>query len=459
LNALQDLEIYEGEGNTVKVTVDKSVVTINRDFTISAGAEFNFNYGSNITVGKITNAGTINFTVSGDAAENYKGGLVIDANAASDYGQVNVSVAGRDGFVSFVKENDLYVADTKTIFVSNEWSDAALENVENRGGYDGINVFNLANFNAGSYSEGSRRVVFSYNGAATVAGLVITVTGTNTSYAFDGDGKKVNFNSGSYTHEVTLNGGKGEFVFDFAKGDYQISVEAIKENAATAGGAVVGGSTIALEETRVDEVAGNKVVTFTTETVQDMTFNYQTLDGTVRLVLTGPDGKKTTKLFSADSGSFTFEKLKAGSYTVEFSGYGYEEEAEFKGNFTFDAVPAEELNNTSDNAALFGTGIVNNFVGTEDTMDWFMIDNLAAGNHELAFDFTAQNGGYAIVTLYAKQGENAAQQIDIFYLQDLKSGIADELRNFAVAEGTDLYIQIQSRGEGGNFNIALDPQA
>ena len=43
--------------------------------------------------------------------------------------------------------------------------------------------------------------------------------------------------------------------------------------------------------------------------------------------------------------------------------------------------------------------------------------------------FTAQNGGYAIVTLYAKQGENAAQQIDIFYLQDLKSGIADELRN------------------------------
>ena len=434
-----------------------SVFNANKTNVTHSG-NLTFDETAKITVGSIVNTGTINFTVSGEAATNYFGGLVIDANATSDYGQVNIDVEGRDGFVSFVKDNDLYVADTKTIFVSNEWNCDTEGSEIKTNVYYGVNAFDLADFNAGSCSEGSRRVVFSYNGEDTVAGLVITVTGTNTSYAFDGDGKKVNFNSGSYTHEVTLTNGSGEFVFDFAKGDYQISVEAIKENEATPGGNVVDGSTIDLEETRVDEVAGNKVVTFTVAagTVQDMTFNYQTLDGTVRLVLTGPDGKKTTKLFSADDGSFTFEKLKEGDYTVEFSGYGYEEEAEFKGSFTFEAVDAEELNNTSDNAALFGTGIVDNFVGTGDTMDWFMIDNLAAGNHELAFDFTAQNGGYAIVTLYAKQGENAAQQIDIFYLQDLKSGIADELRNFAVADGTDLYIQIQSRGEGGNFSIALD---
>ena len=424
-----------------------STLSISNNFTNDGSMSF---AGTSITVGgAVTNNGTLNFTFADIKSIAKDGLLLIDAAKASDYGTVTLN--GLDAkYEAIVINGDLYAFDMSTIYVDAAYSTYAAGAKIADGIFMGINAFaSLEDLNTSVYSAGDRTVVYTYAGSA--AGQKITVANdpdtTGVQYSFNGTG--VSFSNGSRTHTITE---AGVYTFDFAKGDYNFAIEEF-----------VGNTTVALPDAAnvaVNQIVGDQEFTFSVadNTTGTLACSFSGVSGAFRVTIYRGTEEVASKLFNA-AGSYSVDDLAAGEYSVVFSAYGKNSAgAQLTADFdlTSAAVSAtgdiySTLDNTSDGsivAAYAADLTLENWVGTEDKIDWFQIEDVTAGTH--SFNFELEGNNLAVVIYDAN-----LKTLSSFTVTDKVADGVDFTRSLKLAADSDLFIKVTGRGADSDYSISI----
>jgi hypothetical protein len=170
-----------------------------------------------------------------------------------------------------------------------------------------------------------------------------------------------------------------------------------------------------------------------------------------------------SKLFNT-AGSYTVENLAASteSYRVVFSAYGSDSNtASFSATFDLETneivAPTGKMSNDDNDKASSITmsyedavaGIEANYVGTEDTVDWYHITGLATGVRTLNF---ALDGDSVAVAIYNSNLKSLAS----FNVTDkvAADGI-DYSRSLKVSSDTEFFVKVAARGAESDYSITI----
>ena len=114
------------------------------------------------------------------------------------------------------------------------------------------------------------------------------------------------------------------------------------------------------------------------------------------------------------------------------------------------------LDDTRDAANLiefaeFENNGIENFVGSEDTVDWFRINDIEDGSYKFGFD--AEDGNLQVALYLDKNG--SISTLATFSVNDNSDDTADYIRNVKIADGADLLIKVTQRDEAVNYMITV----
>ena len=467
------------------VAVNGSILDFGTRNLINEGS-ISFDLTSTLSANSITGAGSINISIN--TKQLTTGYTLINqtgADAALDITNINVTIDGvestlanlfgedvfaviDDGYVLMKSDNDLVVSSVNTLYVSSDLAETAAGTVitVNGGQYVvGVNAFASLKAISGKVSEAPCTIVYDYAADldAGKAGIIVTVKNDGTSLvSYNVNGEYHNFYS-SRTHEIAFDSNATDQTvkFVFTSGDFSFTSTPVESNVAEA---IVSGAT---EDVSVDEIAGDKVYTFSvTEEQGDFSCAISDVTGTGEIAIYALDteGNRVElvagRLFNRDT-TFGVDKLAEGSYEVVFSGYGYNAEADFEANMTLTQyeIPdcrkddtLESVTDTTPVSSVAGKAGEPDGRGEVDTTDWIKLNGFTAGVQN-ALEFTV-SGSPVSVSLY----NGAEQLLANFYVYDNKEGDAVDYTRYFSAATDVVYARLSTTGEA-SYSVAVAPLA
>ena len=468
---------------------------------ITNNGVINMDVTSTIVADQIKGDGSINITINTELLTGGNSYMLINTVETLDLSKINVAIDGAeaaalqslfytpaDTFVALKEgtdasytlvfeksENDLVVHSvSNTIYVSSDYSGTYGESLGN-GLYYGINAFSSLKDVSQAVSEAPCTVVYDFTAEmGTQGGVIITVNNDADSLvAYTMNGEYHHFYS-ERTHEIVFEDvvaatGSNKVTFTFTSGDFSFESSTVAKNeAGEVGVNSVTGKKEVEEFVAVNELAGDKVYTFTVATDGDQHADFGTLEcslsgiqGTGEIAIYDEGGNLVyNRLFNRDT-DITVSDLAAGSYSVVFSGYGYNPEAEFTANMKVSEYEAADYR--YDDVLTGATTLETGYRAAEalgamedngvDTVDWFHITGLTGGV-ENAIDFTVE-GAPVFVTLY----DGSQNLLANFYVYDEKDGSAVDYTRFVSASTSDIYVRLSSTGNADYTIAAVGPVA
>ena len=210
----------------------------------------------------------------------------------------------------------------------------------------------------------------------------------------------------------------------------------------------------------VNNVVGKQEYTFSVadNTTGTFAFNYSNVSGIAQMDIYCGAEKIESRLFGG-AGSYTAKDLAVGNYTVVFSAYGSENaKASFSADFVLDSAaiapandPKSLFDNESSGSTLFTYGAdmeIENWVGTEDKIDWFKISGVDAGTRKLKFEL--EGDGLSVLVYDANLKTLAS-----FNVSDTADSGFDYSRNLKLSAETDLFIKVTGRGADSDYSISI----